>query len=243
MITTLAQAKTTTVLDTVTHVFSRADTLAHPESLMTHLQTLSVVWSVIFLVVGVLCLFNGYKFYRIATIGLALAIGATAGYALGTHIKAPYVVAGCLALLLAVACFPMMKYAVAVLGGLSGAWIGANVWTSVCHLLMKTNPDAVVTASSNHWIGALIGLIVFGMLAFILFKLSIVLLTSVSGSTIAVLGMLALLLQFKPWQETIRTALSGHALIIPMLVLVAATIGLILQETSAAQSSSVKEAS
>ena len=44
-------------------------------------------------------------------------------------------------------------------------------------------------------------MIVCGMLAFILFKLTVVLFTSGSGSTLAVLGFLALILQFKPWQN------------------------------------------
>ncbi len=230
MIATIAQASGSGVLDTVTKVFSRADTLAHPNSLVQNLQALSVVWSVIFLVAGLLCMFNGYKFYRVATVVLALGIGLAVGYALGLKISAPYVVSGCVGLLLAVACFPMMKYAVAVLGGLSGAWVGANTWTAVSHLVSGNDPQVANAAASHHWVGALIGLIVFGMLAFILFKLSIVVFTSVSGSTLAVLGVLALLLQFKPWQESIASGLSAHAMIIPLLVFVLAMIGLILQE-------------
>ncbi len=69
------------------------------------------------------------------------------------------------------------------------------------------------------------------MLAFILFKLSIVLFTSVSGATIAVLGGLALLLSFDPWQETIRSGLTASQMVIPLLVFVPAVIGLILQES------------
>lgn len=227
----IAQTATPTMLDTVTHVFSRADTLAHPGSLMDHLQHLSIVWSVIFMVAGLLCMINGYRFYKTATVILALAIGATTGYALGMRISAPYIVAGSLGLLLAVACFPMMRFSIAIMGGMTGAWLGANVWTATAHLVNKGNPEAANSAAQNHWVGALIGLIVCGMLAFILFKLTIVLFTSVSGSTLAVLGFLALILQFKPWQEHIRSGLSANALIIPILVIAAAGIGLILQES------------
>ena len=232
MITTLGQQSDATVLDIVSNVFSRADTLAHPDSLMTQLQALSVVWAVVFLVAGIVCMFSGYKFYRAVTVIVAMGIGMTAGYALGHKIGAPGVVGGCLAILLAVACFPMMKYAVALLGGLSGAWVGANVWTAVCHVVNRGNPEMAQSAAAKHWFGALLGLIICGMLAFVLFKLSVVLFTSVSGSTIAVLGILALLLQFKPWQEHIRSGLSAHALTIPLLVFVPALIGLILQESS-----------
>ncbi len=232
MIATLGQQSQETVLDIVSKVFSRADTLAHPESLMKHLQALSMVWAVVFLVAGIACMFRGYRFYRAVTVIVAMGIGMTSGYALGLEIRAPYVVGGCLGVLLAVACFPMMKYAVALLGGLSGAWVGANVWTAVCYVVNSNNPEMAQAAAAKHWFGALLGLIICGMLAFVLFKLSVVLFTSVSGSTIAVLGILALLLQFKPWQEHIRSGLSAHAMTIPLLVFVPALIGLILQESA-----------
>lgn len=68
------------------------------------------------------------------------------------------------------------------------------------------------------------------MLAFILFKLSVVLFTSVSGSTVAVMGALALLLSFEPWRETVTQGLMANQLVIPLLVAVPAAIGLIMQE-------------
>ena len=68
------------------------------------------------------------------------------------------------------------------------------------------------------------------MLAFILFKLSVVMFTSVSGSTMAVLGAMALLLQVPQWQSSVTKSLSSHTIVLPLLVLVPAMIGLILQE-------------
>lgn len=74
------------------------------------------------------------------------------------------------------------------------------------------------------------GLLLFGMLAFILFKITVVMFTSVSGSTIAVLGGVALLLQIERFEATIAESISAHAMILPILVLVPAVIGFILQE-------------
>ena len=79
-------------------------------------------------------------------------------------------------------------------------------------------------------IGALIGLLICGMLTFILFKLAVVMFTSVSGSTIAVLGGVALLLQIEMFEPTISRSISAHAVILPLLVIVPALIGFILQE-------------
>jgi hypothetical protein len=217
------------LFETVTAMFSRPDTLAQPEALVENLQTLSVVWAVVFLIVGLMCMLNGYRFYKIATVAIALLIGLFAGYWLGQQIEAPFIVAGCLGLLLGALAFPLMKFAVAVFGGIAGAFIGANLWAGMASAINKATTTEVPVDA--YWIGALVGLMLCGMLAFILFKLSIVLFTSVSGATIAVLGGLALLLSFEPWQDTIKSGLTASQLIVPLLVFVPAVIGLILQES------------
>ena len=227
MLMTVAQTNNPTVFDSVLKIFSRIDTLAHPESLMETLRAMSAVWAVIFLAAGLICLFQGYKIYKTVTIILALAVGAIAGYYLGKKIDAEYVVAGCFAVLMAVTCFPLMKYAVSVFGGLAGAFVGANSWTALARLMDNNGHSR---AADHYWIGALIGLLVCGMLTFILFKIAVVMLTSVSGSTIAVLGGVALLLQIDKFEPTISSSLSSHAVILPLLVLVPALIGFILQE-------------
>jgi len=217
------------LFDTVTAMFSRPDTLAQPEALVEHLQALSVVWAVVFLIVGLMCMLNGYRFYRFATVAIALLIGLFAGYWVGQQIQAPFIVAGCLGLLLGALAFPLMKFAVAIFGGIAGAFIGANLWAGIASAANKSTSTEIPVDA--YWIGALVGLMLCGMLAFILFKLSVVLFTSVSGATIAVLGGLALLLSFDPWHDTIKSGLTASQLVVPLLVFVPAVIGLILQES------------
>lgn len=229
----LAQASNNTLenlFQNVVGMFSQPDTLAQPVPLVQHLQSLSVVWAVVFLIVGTLCLFSGYKFYKAATVCIALFIGMFSGYCLGQKIGAPFVVAGCLGMLLAVCALPLMKYAVAVFGGLAGAFIGANLWSGVTYAMHQGTQT--VPPAGAYWVGALIGLLVCGMLAFILFELSIVLFTSVSGATIAVLGALALLLSVEGLRPSVAEGLTASQLVVPLLVFVPAVIGLILQETS-----------
>ena len=234
MFWSLAQSETAptgpfyNLCDTVTNMFSQGDMLAQPSFLVQHLQTLSVVWAVVFLIVGLLCMLNGYRFYKVATITVAFLFGLFMGYWLGAKIGAPEIIGGCLGLLFAVMAFPLMKYAVAVFGGLAGAFIGANLWSGIAGAL-NTHAGWDIPHEA-FWVGALVGLVVCGMLAFILFKLSVVLFTSVSGSTVMVLGGLALLLSFEPWQQPISDHLANKHLVIPLLVLVPATIGLIFQE-------------
>ncbi|MEZ6192319.1 MAG: hypothetical protein R3C45_13665 [Phycisphaerales bacterium] len=217
------------LFETVTAMFSRPDALAQPEALVKNLESLSVVWAVVFLIVGLLCMLNGYRFYKTSTVAIAMFIGLFAGYWIGQQIQAPFVVAGCLGLLLAAVSFPLMKFAVAIYGGITGAFVGANLWAGIAAALNKAaDTDIPIDA---YWIGALVGLMLCGMLAFILFKLSIVMFTSVSGATIAVLGGLALLLSFEPWESTIKSGLTASQLVVPLLVFVPAVIGLIMQQT------------
>lgn len=231
MLTILAQSSLTdpsNVFETVNGVFSRVDTLAHPQKLVNILANMSIVWAVVFIIAGLVCLLNGYKLYKWVTVILALCIGAFAGYYLGKKVDAQYIVAGCLAALLAVGAWPLMKYAVAVMGGIVGAFLGANIWGAFAGLVDETNRQQV---AGTYWVGALMGLVICGMLAFILFKLTIVLFTSISGATIALIGVLALALQVPPWQESIsRWSTTANAMIFPLLVLVPAAIGLILQQ-------------
>lgn len=239
------------VFQTSVEIFSRGDTLAKPDTLIPELAQLGEVWAIVFVIIGVVCLLNGYKFHKALTVGLLVVLGSLLGYWMGLEIHAPpFVVAGCVGTLLAVMAFPLMKYAVAVLGGLSGAFIGSNLWAGLGRVLDTTAAERVAThgqeAASGqlivkaanvmpadaYWIGALIGLIVCGIAAFALSKITIHLFTSVSGSTIAVFGVIALLLSIDTFSDTVATELSRSALVIPLLVFIPAAIGFVLQEMS-----------
>ncbi|MEX0777447.1 MAG: hypothetical protein WD042_17215 [Phycisphaeraceae bacterium] len=228
MLTTLASLNDPNIFDSVSSIFGRVDALNHPESLVEVLAQMSIVWGVVFLIAGLVCLLNGYKMYRWVTVVLAACVGGVAGYCLGQRINAEFIVAGCLGALLAVTAYPLMKYAVAAMGGLVGAFLGANLWGAMAGVV---EPAMQKTIASTYWVGALMGLLLCGMLAFILFKLSVVLFTSVSGATIAMIGVLALVLQVPAWRSSIDSWSShANAMVFPLLVLVPAVIGLILQQ-------------
>lgn len=217
------------LFETVTQIFSSVDMLAQPRSLVDHLQQLSIVWAVVFIVVGMICLLSGGKHYKSVSVALAFFIGLFVGYWLDKRIGTPYVVAGSLGILLAVAAYPAMKYTVAVFGGLVGAFVGANMWVGLAHALNK-GAGAQMPADA-YWVGAVIGLIICGMLAFSVFQFSCVLFTSVTGATIAMLGLFCLLLSFEPWQAGVASGLTANQVVVPLLVFVPALIGLILQQS------------
>ena len=237
------------VFQTSVDIFSRGDTLASPGELIPELAQLGELWAIVFVIVGLVCLLKGYTFHKIMTVSLLVVLGAGLGYWMGLEIQGPpFVVAGCVSVLLAVLAFPLMKYAVAILGGLSGAFIGSNLWAGLGRVLDKSAEQRVEAqgqeaASSDfivrvaeampadaYWVGALIGLVICGLAAFMLSKITIHLFTTVSGSTIAVFGVIALLLSFENFRDTVATELTRSPLIIPLLVFVPAAIGFLMQE-------------
>lgn len=220
-----AQAAPDTVIPAM---WQRLDALARPSEMVAVLQDLSMVWAGIFIATGLLCLMQGYKLYKWVVILMALALGGAIGYQLGQQIQAEVIVAGCLAVLLAVVAWPFMKYAVALAGGLAGAVVGANAWSALSEQINMAT-STVTLPPGAYWAGAAMGIIFFGLLSFILFQLSVVMFTSFSGALLAVIGTIALLLQVPAWRESIANALQANPLVIPVLVIVPAVIGLVIQ--------------
>ena len=211
---------------TIAHLFDRVDILAQPDQLMAKLANLPVVMAAVFVAIGLVCMLQGFRLYKGVVILIALITGISVGYKLGQTVEAEVIVAGCLGVLLAVVAWPLMKYAVAVAGGLAGAFIGANAWTG---FVAQMSSHGFTLNEQTPWIGALFGLLTLGLLSFILFELAVVLFTSFSGATLCVLGIMALLLQIDGLREGITNSLAKKPMIVPMLVIVPAVIGLVLQ--------------
>ncbi len=208
-------------------IFSRFDALAHPDQLVEMLSQLSWVVAAILVAVGLVSILQGYKLYKWIVLLVAAGLGVVVGRQLGAQIDNAVVVAGALGVLLAVVAWPFMKFAVSACGGLAGAFIGANCWTAIASQV--NNSGAMNLPPDAYWAGALMGLILFGMLSFILFEVSVVVFTSFSGSVLAVLGIVALLLQIESMQQAVADSLKANPLVMPLLVIVPAVVGLVIQ--------------
>lgn len=204
----------------------RLDILTRPTELMDTLAHMHVVWASVLLVVGILCVMNGYRWHKPVVVICAFLSGLALGRMLSRHMGESHIIMAALGLLFAVIATPLLRYAVAVFGGITGAVIGANLWT-----VISTSPDA-------HVAGAAMGFIAVGMASFVLFKFVVMLFTSIGGSAMAVLGGITLLLHVPAWEESVRNALSANNLLIPMLVATAAVTGFVLQQSTTCSSQS-----
>lgn len=199
---------------------SNLDILNRPEELLEQLGQMPVIGAAASLTVGLLCVLNGYKWHKWVIIILALLFGLMFGHLLSLEIGRSAVVAIAIGLLCAILAIPMMKFAVAIFGGLTGAFIGANAWTYF------NEPYADVS-----WTGALMGFVIVAMASFILFRLVIVLFMSLGGAVMLVFGAITLLLHVEDWEPSVREHLSANQAIVPLLVAVAAVAGFVWQQS------------
>ena len=199
---------------------ARLDLLNHPEELLTALSGMHIVWASVLVVVGALCVLNGYRWHKWVIIICAFLMGLVLGKLLSQQMGQSRIVMAAIGLLFAVAATPFLRYAVAIFGGLTGAFIGANAWSA-----FSDSPD-------SHLAGAAMGFIALGMAAFIMYRLVIVLFTSIGGGAMAVLGILTLMLHVPTWESAIRSSLQANNMLLPLLVTVTAVTGLVLQHSS-----------
>ncbi|MCZ6834277.1 MAG: hypothetical protein O7G85_00750 [Planctomycetota bacterium] len=207
-------------MEALSGLFSRMDILNHPQELLDSLAQIPLVLAGIFLVVGLMCVLNGYNWHKWIVVVLAFMGGIVLGNMLGDKVGNSTVIAFAIGALFAIIATPMLKITVAIFGGLTGAFIGANLWTA----LNAAQPEA-------HWAGAALGFVIIGMTSFILFKLVIVFFTSIGGAAMIVLGTITLLLQVDGWEATIRDSLANNDKLIPILVGLAAITGFVLQQS------------
>ncbi|HVZ93469.1 MAG TPA: hypothetical protein VG797_03065 [Phycisphaerales bacterium] len=198
-------------------LWNNIDVLNHPAALADILTRISVVWAAIFVLLGGLCLLNGYRWHKAVIVVLAALGGIWIGVALGQKLGNPVVIASCLSVLLAVVAWPGLKYAVAVFGGLAGAFLGANLWTA-----LGFNPGM-------HQMGAVIGLVTIGMLTFLAFRAVVILLTVVGGATLLLFGGMAVLLSIGAFEDPIVGSMKSYPLMIPVIAASLAIVGAVVQ--------------
>ena len=196
---------------------SNLDVLNHPDALTDIVRQINFVWALIFIILGGLSVLNGYRWHKGIIIVLAGLSGIWAGMALGSQVGDAMIAAACLSILFAILAWPLLKYSVAVFGGLAGAFAGANLWT------------AIGLQSDMHQMGALIGLVTVGMLAFMAFRAVVVMLTTVGGASLLVFGALASMMYIDSWENALANSLQSKPLIVPLIVACIAGIGAVIQ--------------
>jgi MFS family permease len=208
------------------------DLFNQPEAYAPVLQATPMLWALGFIVLGAVCVLYGYRWNKLVITALAALAGVWAGLSIGDHFGDQYIVAACLAILLGVLAWPLLRFSVSLFGGVVGAFAGANLFTAFFTGLQSagyTIDGQVAQLREMPYIGAFIGLIVVGMLAFMAFRAVMILLTTVVGASLLISGALAALMSNQNWSASITQGMSDKPLIVPVVVAVTAIIGAAVQ--------------
>ncbi len=216
--TTLAQDGASGVVRLARDGVENLDIINRPDELLDLLQRVPLLGAGVVVVVGALCVINGYRWHKWVVVILAFLGGWVIGRQLSEDFGRSSIVAVALAALCAIIATPMLKFTVAVFGGITGAFIGANVWAA-----------AEASPADAQWAGAAMGFVVLAMMTFLFFRFVIMLFTSIGGAAMVVIGGIALLIQVPNFENAVRDSLSSHELLLPLLVTVAAVGGFVLQ--------------
>jgi hypothetical protein len=186
--------------------------------LLTMCRDMVPAVAALLVLLGLIYLLFGYNIYKGLVVLNAAVIGATLGAALGTssHIEVPLAVVGGAAA--AAITWPLMRWAVAVMGGILGALLGASIWR-----LFNLDPTFA-------WAGAATGLVTLGLLSFILFRGCVMMFTSLQGSVMLIMGIISLFSKHQTILQGISDNMKLRPLLLPITIFIPAIAGLIYQQ-------------
>ena len=206
---------------TFRELFTRFDILTEPQLLIQTIDSLSLIMAAALTVIGGVCLLKGFRWHKAIVLLLALLVGLGLGYAMSLSMGRSMVIALAVGLLCATLAAPMLKWTIAILAGIVGAFVGMNLWGLL-------SPEH----SSQAWAGAGMGFIALALGSFLLSRLVVTFFMSVSGAVLFIGGSISLLLRLDALREPIMQHLHEVPRMIPLLIAVAATIGFVIQRPS-----------
>jgi hypothetical protein len=186
--------------------------------LFTHEMGAAV--ALLLVLLGLVYLLFGYFLFKPLVLLNAAFVGAMIGVMISRKTGGP-VPSGILGGFIAAALtYPLMKWAVAVMGGLFGAILGLTLWRTFG------------LETGFAWTGGAMGLIACGLLCFIVFRGSVMAYTSLQGSVMVIFGILSLAYRYQGLAPKLSHGLQGQPFLLPMIVFIATTLGLIYQQNS-----------
>jgi hypothetical protein len=184
-----------------------------------HISSLDLVEALTFISFGVVCLFYGWRIFKILVTICFSLIGLGLGVYINNQLVGGNVVWLALFSVLVFAIFsiPLMRWGVTALGALSGGILTAGLWL------------ALGLPQEYFWAGGLVGLIAGGMISFIVFKIAVILFTSLGGSTLMAVGILAVLYDYIVDRQKLETLVFEYHWFLPAMILLPMAIGLFMQ--------------
>jgi hypothetical protein len=174
---------------------------------------------------GAVYLIYGWRIFKVLAVVSFGMVGLFAGMELGQRISTGPSAAlwgGMIGLiLLAILSIPLMHWAVSALGAVAGGILTSCIWY------------AVGLPSQYIWAGAIIGVVAGGMISFIVFKISVMLFTSLGGAILIITGMLALANLYEKNQAEsgnfVYSLVNDYGWFMPAILIFTTFIGMVIQ--------------
>jgi hypothetical protein len=192
-------------------------------------QDMSPGTATILVMGGIVYLLFGWYLFRALVVTNAAVLGAMIGARIGMAAGSTFAGAIVGAFFVAALTWPVLKYAVAVMGGIFGALLGASIWRAA-----GLEPNLC-------WAGALTGLIGFGLLSFIIFRGSVMMYTSLQGSVMLIFGILGLIYKYQGLAPRVTENMTVQPFLLPLAIFIPTVLGLIYQQTQFNQPEAAKK--
>lgn len=195
------------------------------EQFLTDIAALGPVHALVLAAAGIACLIWGYKIFKVLVVLNAACVGWLIGYNLGASsgsANTPLWVGLSGAILFGAVAWPLLKYAVCLMGALCGGLIGFTAWTIIANSLNK--PGML----DHAWAGGLVGMVLVGMLTFIVFPMTVMILTATQGALMAVIGVLSLLF-LGGMGEGAKPEIKANHYLLAIIIGVPAVVGFVVQ--------------
>ena len=222
----LSQAATTTqaaVTSTAAHPAGWLEFPAHwpgQLDLLVWFHEMGSAVALLLVLLGLVYLLFGFYLFKPLVLLNAAFVGAMTGVLISSRTGGPLpsgILGGFIA---AAVTYPMMKWAVALMGGLFGAILGLTLWRTFG------------LEAGFAWTGGCMGLIACGLLCFIVFRGSVMAYTSLQGSVMLVFGILSMAYKYQGFAPKVAQGLQLKPFVLPMCIFIATILGLIYQQNS-----------
>ena len=195
-------------------------TIVPIDAFWNQITSLGLLEALMFISFGSVCLFYGWRVFKILVVICFGLLGLALGITAANKILGPsnQVVGGLACMgILAILSVPLMRWSVCILGAVAGGILTGGIWYAA-----GLNEQYI-------WAGALVGMVAGGMISFIIFKIAVILFTSLGGSTLIVVGMLALLYLYQQTSGTVQALVYTKRWFMPATITTLTALGVVLQ--------------
>lgn len=184
------------------------------------ITSLGLLEALTFISFGAVCLIYGWRVFKMLVVISFGLFGLLLGITVSDKISGEntHIIGGLVGLgVMAVLSVPLMRWAVSILGAVAGGTVTSGIWYG-CGLTEK-----------YIWAGALIGIIAGGMISFIIFKVAVILFSSLGGSGLIVTGTLALLYLYPQTTAKVEELVFTQKWFLPAALIAPTLVGVIVQ--------------